>query len=282
MITHLSIEEFYRSDLKLSYLSAMFQNHDVTLRYDAYESSPRPDSGFMVLLSDIEMTYSGEDFEVKLKKGDIIYLPQGAKYIMKHTKPKEPTRIRSCLLNFILEDSAGAAPVFSDRPMLLSAEKSRNAATVIMDIATELSKTEKSPFKIKALFYTLANSLIGSGVETSAYYHPIRDGIKYLEKNWNRDIKISEVAARCGVSETYFRRLFVKWAGVSPVEYRNTLRISHAKALLSRRSASIAEVAYAVGFDDQFYFSRIFKKLVGISPKDYRTSVQWDGKKHLL
>ena len=56
----------------------------------------------------------------------------------------------------------------------------------------------------------------------------------------------------------------------------------NAKALLSRRSVSIAEVSYAVGFDDQFYFSRIFKRITGISPKDYRLSLQWSGEKHSL
>lgn len=282
MINLLSIDDFYKSDFKLSYLSAMFQNHDSSLRYDRYVNMPRPDSGFLMVLSDITMNYLGTGFNLTIKKGDIIYLPQGSNYLMTHTEPAEPARIRSCLLNFILEDDKGANPVFSDRPLLLNSEKSKNAASRIMDIATEMSKTEKSPFKIKALFYSLADSLIGSGVEASTYYHPIRAGIKYLEKNWNRNVKISEIADHCGVSETYFRRLFVKWSGMSPVEYRNSLRISNAKALLSRRSVSIAEISYAVGFDDQFYFSRIFKKHTGISPKDYRLSIQLDGEKHLL
>ncbi len=282
MIKLMSVDDFYRSELRLTYLSAMFQNHDPSLKYDRYVDSPRPDSGFLVLLSDIEMCYITDGFRLTLKKGDTVYLPQGSKYLMTHTGPAKPTRIRSCLLNFILEDENGANPVFSKHPIVLDSAKSRNAATRIMDIATELSKKERSPFRVKALFYTLADSLIGSGVEASAYYHPIREGIKYLEKNWNRDVKISEIAARCGVSETYFRRLFSKWSGMSPVEYRNFLRVSNAKAMLSRRSVSISDIAYAVGFDDRFYFSRVFKKTVGLSPKDYRSSIQWDGEKYLL
>ena len=278
----LSIEDFYKSDLNLTYLSAMFQHHDSALQYTRYVDIPRPDSGFLLLLSDITMTYSGQGFETVLKKGDIVYLPQGANYTMTQTKPTVPTRIRSCLVNFIFEDSEGKKAVFSDRPVLLDAEKNKSAASRMLDIATELSKTEKSPLRVKSLFYSLADSLIGAGITSSAYYHPIRAGIKYLESNWNRDVKISELAERCGVSETYFRRLFAKWSGMSPVEYRNTLRISNAKALLSRRAVSIAEVSYAVGFDDQFYFSRIFKKITGISPKDYRLSLQWSGEKHSL
>ena len=35
---------------------------------------------------------------------------------------------------------------------------------------------------------------------------------------------------------------------------------------------SIADIAYAVGFDDQSYFTRIFKKLTNVSPGQYRKS----------
>ncbi len=282
MINLLLIEDFYKSDFNLIYLSAMFQNHDSALKFTRYADSPRPDSGFLLVLSDITMTYSGIGYEITLRKGDIVYLPQGSHYTMTQTRPAVPTRIRSCLVNFIFRDGEGRTPVFSDRPVLLNAEKSRNAASRMLDITTELSKSEKSPFRVKSLFYSLADSLIGAEINSSAYYHPIRAGIKYLESNWNRDVKISEVAERCGVSETYFRRIFTKWSGMSPIEYRNSLRIANAKSLLSRRSVSIAEVSYAVGFDDQFYFSRIFKKITGISPKDYRLSLQWSGEKHSL
>ena len=281
MINQLPIEVFYKSDFNLVYLSALFQNHDSTLKYTRYTDMPRPTSGFLLLLSDITMTYLGSGFEVVLKKGDIVYLPQGSKYTMIQTKPTEPSRIRSCLVNFTFEDDAGNVAVFSDRPLIMSTE-SKNAPSRMLDIATELSKAQRSPFRVKSLFYSLADSLIGAGINSTVYYHPIRAGIKYLENNWNRNVKISELAERCGMGETYFRQLFAKWSGMTPVEYRNTLRISNAKALLSRRSVSIAEVAYTVGFDDQFYFSRIFKKITGVSPKDYRMSLPLSGEKYSL
>jgi transcriptional regulator GlxA family with amidase domain len=54
------------------------------------------------------------------------------------------------------------------------------------------------------------------------------------------------------------------------VEYRNRLRVSHARSILQSGSVSIAETAALVGFDDPFYFSRIFKSITGISPQVYK------------
>ena len=52
------------------------------------------------------------------------------------------------------------------------------------------------------------------------------------------------------------------WVGIS--------RLGKAKDLLRGSRMSMAEVAVAVGIDDQSYFARFFKKMTGISPRDYR------------
>jgi len=36
---------------------------------------------------------------------------------------------------------------------------------------------------------------------------------------------------------------------------------------------SVKEVAYELGYDDEYYFSRFFKKNVNISPQTYRETV---------
>jgi AraC-like DNA-binding protein len=41
--------------------------------------------------------------------------------------------------------------------------------------------------------------------------------------------------------------------------------ISEAKHLLKTADKGVAEVAYALGFEDASYFSRLFKKQVGVT-----------------
>ena len=48
----------------------------------------------------------------------------------------------------------------------------------------------------------------------------------------------------CYVTPAYFRRLFRKYAGVSPAEYRTARRVERAKELLRTSSLSVSAIAY--------------------------------------
>jgi iron complex transport system substrate-binding protein len=69
--------------------------------------------------------------------------------------------------------------------------------------------------------------------------------------------------------------LFRAWSGQSPIEYRNTLRLSQAEAMLRNTDMQIKEIAETVGFEDSFYFSRVFAQYFGVSPKKYRNGANF-------
>ncbi len=72
------------------------------------------------------------------------------------------------------------------------------------------------------------------------------------------------------MSDTYFRKMFFKVYGKTPLHYINTLRIERAKALLSESGITLEQVAIHSGFSDVKYFSSVFKSYTGISPSKYR------------
>ena len=94
-------------------------------------------------------------------------------------------------------------------------------------------------------------------------------GVLYIEEHWNETFKVFDAANLCGMCESYFRRLFLEWSGMSPIEYRNTIRLSNAKSMLAVGTYTVKEVAAAVGFDDSFYFARAFKRQTGFSPTEF-------------
>ena len=82
-------------------------------------------------------------------------------------------------------------------------------------------------------------------------------------------LTVSQLSSLCGMSEVYFRRLFMNCYGVSPKEYIIERRISYAKNLLASGDFSVGEVALLCGYGEPCHFSREFVRRVGLSPSEY-------------
>jgi len=92
----------------------------------------------------------------------------------------------------------------------------------------------------------------------------------YIHENYAQEFGIDILAATVSVSPSYLYRLFKKKMRLTPMHYRNVVRIDKAKLLLADRALTVNAVAERVGFDDSKYFARVFKDLTGISPSAYR------------
>ena len=97
----------------------------------------------------------------------------------------------------------------------------------------------------------------------------------YLEAHWNQTVTLSDLARLCHLSVSYFRHLFLRFYGICPLRYRDSLRLLHARDYLLTETWPIAEIARRCGFHDANYFSRFFRQRMGISPSDYRTAGQF-------
>jgi transcriptional regulator GlxA family with amidase domain len=87
------------------------------------------------------------------------------------------------------------------------------------------------------------------------------------------DTSLSELAALCGLSRSYFIRAFKQSTGMPPYRWLSMERVKHAKALLRGTKLPIAEIAVACGFADQSHLTRVFSKAFRISPAAWRR--QW-------
>ncbi len=100
-------------------------------------------------------------------------------------------------------------------------------------------------------------------------YDKIRPAKHYIDKHFSENMPVPSLAQMCGISETHFRRLFVKILGVSPMEYRLTRQMMYAKDYLLTGEYTVGQVAELVGFDNANYFSRIFKQREGKTPTEF-------------
>ena len=78
------------------------------------------------------------------------------------------------------------------------------------------------------------------------------------------------ICALMGMSRNSLYRKTMALTGMSVIPYLRALRLQKAEALLMHSTLSVAEVAYAVGFDNPRYFSRVFLEEKGVSPSSFR------------
>lgn len=97
--------------------------------------------------------------------------------------------------------------------------------------------------------------------------------IERLQKNYREPFDSKELAVAVGLSESQMRRLFKTVIGISPLEYRNKLRINAAAKMLAVGELNVSEVAFAVGFEDIYAFSHAFKKHKGVAPSFYKGEI---------
>jgi AraC-like DNA-binding protein/mannose-6-phosphate isomerase-like protein (cupin superfamily) len=98
----------------------------------------------------------------------------------------------------------------------------------------------------------------------------VAQAVFLLDKNFNKDISIEEIARKCGISAGYFSVIFHRSVGMSPLIYLNKLRMTLAIKLLKNSFLNIAEVAQRCGYNNANYFTRHFKATFGCTPSDYR------------
>ena len=104
------------------------------------------------------------------------------------------------------------------------------------------------------------------------HHNVIYQTTAYIKENLAEKLTLEDAAEHVSLSKSYFCRILKDELGYTFTEYVNHLRVERAKLYLRDSTISIADIAYAVGFDDQSYFTRIFKKLTNVSPGQYRKS----------
>lgn len=80
---------------------------------------------------------------------------------------------------------------------------------------------------------------------------------------------IGILADSLGMSRRQLHRRIHALTGESPTDLLRRLRLDRARQLLDSRSATISEVAYAVGYSSPSNFARAFREQFGLSPSEY-------------
>jgi AraC family transcriptional regulator of arabinose operon len=93
---------------------------------------------------------------------------------------------------------------------------------------------------------------------------------QYMARNYQRKLTVALLARQCELSPSRFAHLFRKVTGVTPMRYLEAIRLDHAETLLLSTEDTLARIAKACGFCNEFYLSSVFKRRFGQSPSRFR------------
>jgi AraC-like DNA-binding protein len=109
-----------------------------------------------------------------------------------------------------------------------------------------------------------------SGGEDKAAIMTIREALEYVDRDYAESIRVADMASKCNMSETHFRRVFEDAINMSPVDYLNLVRIQKACMIMNKTDHSMEVVAAECGFSTFSTFNRNFRKFLNTSPYQWK------------
>ena len=262
-----------REDLRVFFSTSQLQPLFVSL---AGKTNPNPNyvirremSGIFVL----ELVTDGVGYVlingemVKVKKGDVYLLYQGARHYYYADKEEPFTKIflnvtgRMCeslidsygLRGKHIFDGGSLFPIFERIPEIIHSELRENEMQaaldgVLVEILTRLALAE-----------------------SEAHYSEEALKMKeYLDENIHRLVSAKELSRTVFRSPDYCQKLFKREFDVTPYAYQINRKIELAKYFLAKTEMSIGEIAESLGYVDLHYFSNLFYQKCGVRPSSYR------------
>lgn len=231
----------------------------------------RPSHGLAFFASGV-YRYTFENTKtITCQKGDLIYMPQGSNYTVATQGHAEGAAKSFFAINFLISSNERFEPFklpLKNPAKLGALFESAERAWIKKDTGYTDAVLSDLYGILSLLRKAYRSSYYGSRHKTL-----ISPAVSYIGNHYTHEkISVEKLAALCGISVSYLRRLFGCCYGVSPVEYITNLRLAYARDLLCSAEFSVAAAAENAGFNDISYFSRTFKRHFGVSPANLMKS----------
>ncbi|MFC5449851.1 AraC family transcriptional regulator [Paenibacillus aestuarii] len=128
-----------------------------------------------------------------------------------------------------------------------------------------------APFYTKEILFRLLHGQYGVALSQIALEgsgtYGIRDAIRQIGSNYNKPLRIEELADIARMSISTFHRHFKEVTAMSPIQFQKQLRLQEARRLLLTELADASDVAFQVGYESPSQFSREYSRMFGFPPR---------------
>jgi AraC-like DNA-binding protein len=105
--------------------------------------------------------------------------------------------------------------------------------------------------------------------------------IDYTKKHYASKIHVVDLAHSCGMSESYFRKVFERYMNMKPMDYVNFIRIQKGCILLRKSDLTVALISDQIGYESVSTFIRNFKRIIGCTPNKWRADEEYSKNKFM-
>lgn len=111
------------------------------------------------------------------------------------------------------------------------------------------------------------------GLVVQGNLRPIYKICEYIQHHFTEKLTVEMLAEQANMSISAFHKAFKQVTLHSPLQYLKVTRLHKAKQMLQNENQSVAQAAYAVGYQSSSQFSREFKKQFGFSPNQTEVNI---------
>lgn len=99
---------------------------------------------------------------------------------------------------------------------------------------------------------------------------PVTQSIQFMNMHFMEGISVQDVSDYVSLHRGYLSKIFTVKMGMPPMRYLEKLRMEKAAELLRSTSNPIHDIAYQLGFPDQYTFTHAFSRYFAIPPGKWR------------
>ena len=214
----------------------------------------------------VEMSIMNE--KVCAKAGDIIFVPEGIRYISHWSGSPD-----ICFYNVHFSMLKRSPGIWKNMKLQRIDGAPNEEVRRLIDQMYALAKGDQvQEMQTVGLFYQMMALLLPHMQQNTAKSLPpaLQHAIEYIEANYASTSSVHEIATACFLSESHLYHLFKEHLDISPVSYLNHLRIHAAVELLANSELSIQQISEQLNFNSEYYFRKTFQKITGELPSKLR------------
>ena len=263
------ISDFYQTHYTVKFLSVLTQTwkHEKTW---GCIGTPKKEHLFLLYLRGGAVYTLKDGKKINVKQGELVYTPSGSEYKIRFLD-EEGDRAETMGVRFLLSDENGENITFSSD--VLHFFKNKVFDFLFSDVKRVRLSVPQIPVKYDCVLYALISELGALeqfGKSNNKHFGWIQKGVEYLTEHFQENTSVKSLADMCHISEVYFRKVFKRCMGMSPVQYRSELRLKRAREYLLYSDDSVNEIAELLGYVSPAYFIKQFKEKYQESPYAYR------------